>query len=135
VHTRGATQVDLFVTEGHDGLLAALAELFSATSRQRCKVHKQRNILNTIPRRERKEVQADLSGIWKHEKKEDALTNLNAFKAKYGQSYRGSGTHVNSAGSESSLKLVCYLVLVARKVRKSHKFGARSFRRCSCMSD
>jgi transposase-like protein len=87
VRTRGATQVDLFVTEGHDGLLAALAELFSATSRQRCQVHKQRNILNTIPRRERKEVQADLSGIWKHEKKEDALTNLNAFKAKYGQPY------------------------------------------------
>jgi hypothetical protein len=45
MRTRGATQVDLIVTGGHDGLLAAVAELFSATPRQRCLVHKQRNIL------------------------------------------------------------------------------------------
>lgn len=92
VRTRGATQADIFVTDGHDGLLAAVSDLFSATPRQRCLVHKQRNILNAVPRREREEVQIDLSGIWQQEKKEDALTNLNAFKAKYGQRYRGSGT-------------------------------------------
>jgi len=85
--TRGATQVDLLVTDGHDGLLAAVGELFSATPRQRCLVHKQRNILSAIPRREREEVQAELTGIWKQEKKEDALTNLTAFKAKYAQRY------------------------------------------------
>ena len=88
---RGATQVDLIVTDGHDGLLAAVSELFSATPRQRCLVHKQRNVLNAIPRREREEVQAELTGIWKQEKKEDALANLHAFQAKYGQRYRGSG--------------------------------------------
>jgi putative transposase len=84
---RGATQVDLFVTDGHDGLLAAVGELFSATPRQRCLVHKQRNIMSAIPRREREEIQAELTGIWKQEKKEEALTNLNAFKAKYAQRY------------------------------------------------
>ncbi|HET8852632.1 MAG TPA: transposase, partial [Ktedonobacteraceae bacterium] len=41
---RGATQIDLIVTDGHDGLLAAVSELFSATPRQRCLVHKQRNV-------------------------------------------------------------------------------------------
>ncbi len=87
MRTRGAIQVDLLVTDGHDGLLAAVEELFSATPRQRCLVHKQRNILSAIPRREREEVQAELTGIWKQEKKEDALTNLNAFKAKYAQRY------------------------------------------------
>lgn len=87
MRTRGATQVDLLVTDGHDGLLAAVGELFSATPRQRCLVHKQRNILSAIPRREREEVQVELTGIWKQEKKEDALTNLNAFKAKYAQRY------------------------------------------------
>jgi putative transposase len=87
MRTRGATQVDLLVTDGHDGLLAAVGELFSATSRQRCLVHKQRNIMSAIPRREREEVQAELTGIWKQEKKEDALSNLNAFKAKYAQRY------------------------------------------------
>ena len=87
MRTRGATQVDLLVTDGHDGLLAAVCELFSATPRQRCLVHKQRNVLSAIPRREREEVQAELSGIWKQEKKEDALANLQAFKAKYAQRY------------------------------------------------
>jgi putative transposase len=87
MRTRGATQVDLLVTDGHDGLLAAVGELFSATPRQRCLVHKQRNVLSAIPRREREEVQAELSGIWKQEKKEDALANLQAFKAKYTQRY------------------------------------------------
>jgi putative transposase len=87
MRTRGATQVDLMVTDGHDGLLAAVGELFSATPRQRCLDHKQRNILSAIPRREREAVQAELTGIWKQEKKEDALTNLTAFKAKYAQRY------------------------------------------------
>ena len=87
IRTRGATQVDLFVTDGHDGLLAAVSTLFTATPRQRCLVHKQRNILNAIPRREREEVQTELVGIWKQEKKEDALANLAAFQAKYAQRY------------------------------------------------
>ncbi len=87
MRTRGATQVDLLVTDGHDGLLAAVSELFAATPRQRCLVHKQRNVLSAIPRREREEVQAELGGIWKQEKKEEALVNLQAFKAKYAQRY------------------------------------------------
>jgi putative transposase len=84
---RGATQMDLIVTDGHDGLLAAVGSLFPATLRQRCLVHKQRNVMNAIPHRERKEVAAELAGIWKQEKKEDALLNLTAFKAKYQKRY------------------------------------------------
>ena len=79
MRTRGATQVDLLVTDGHEGLLTAVSELFSATPRQHCLVHKQRNVLSAIPRREREEVQIELSGIWKQEKKADALANVQAF--------------------------------------------------------
>src|SRR5260370_13779169 len=84
---RGATQIDLIVTDGHDGLLAAVSQLFSATPRQRCLVHKQRNVLNAIPRRERTEVQAELVGIWDQPSKQEALTQLTAFKAKYSKRY------------------------------------------------
>jgi putative transposase len=35
---RGATHIDLIVTDGHDGLLAAVSELFAATTRQRWQV-------------------------------------------------------------------------------------------------
>ena len=91
LRTRGATQIDLIVTDGHDGLLAAVAELFAATPRQRCLVHKQRNVLNAIPRRERGEVQAELVGIWEQPTKQEALTQLTAFKAKYAQALSRSG--------------------------------------------
>ncbi|HEX9131746.1 MAG TPA: IS256 family transposase, partial [Ktedonobacteraceae bacterium] len=84
---RGATHIDLIVTDGHDGLLAAVSQLFSATPRQRCLVHKQRNVLNAIPRRERAEVAAELVGIWEQPTKEEAVAQLAAFKAKYSKRY------------------------------------------------
>jgi transposase-like protein len=84
---RGATQIDLIVTDGHEGLLAAVSKLFSATPRQRCLLHKQRNVLNAIPRRERGEVQAELMGIWEQPTKPEALIQLAAFKARYGKRY------------------------------------------------
>jgi putative transposase len=87
LRTRGATQIDVIVTDGHDGLLAAVKELFAATPRQGCLVHKQRNILNAIPRRERSEVQVELVGIWEQPSKQEALIQLAAFKTKYHQRY------------------------------------------------
>jgi putative transposase len=85
-HT-GVTQIDLIVTDGHDGLLAAVAELFAATPSPRCLVHKQRNILNAIPRRERGDVQAELVGIWEQPNKQEAIAQLAAFTAKYSKRY------------------------------------------------
>lgn len=87
LRTRGVAKIDLIVTDGHEGLLAAVTSLFTATPRQRCLVHKQRNVLNAIPHRERQEVAAELGGIWKQEKQEEALLQLNAFKAKYQKRY------------------------------------------------
>jgi putative transposase len=87
LRSRGATHLDLIVTDGHDGLLAAVSQLFAATPRQRCLVHKQRNILNAIPRRERGDVQVELVGIWEQPTKQEALIHLAAFKAKYAVRY------------------------------------------------
>jgi putative transposase len=78
LRTRGAIQMDLIVTDGHDGLLAAVKDLFGATPRQRCLLHKQRNVLNAVPRRVRHEVEAELVGIWAQTTKEGALTQLAA---------------------------------------------------------
>src|SRR5438034_204542 len=68
-----------------------LKELFSATPSPRCLVHKQRNVLNAIPRRERGDVQAELSGIWEQATKQEALIHLAAFQAKYAQRYPEAG--------------------------------------------
>jgi len=80
---RGATQIDLIVTDGHEGLLSAVSALFTATLRQRCLVHKQRNVMNAIPHREQKEVATELAGIWKSPTLDEARTQLAAFKGKY----------------------------------------------------
>jgi putative transposase len=102
---RGATHIDLIVTDGHDGLLSAVSQLFSATPRQRCLVHKQRNVLNAIPRRERADVQAELAGIWDQPTKEEAMTQLAAFKAKYGKRYPEA---VRSLAQEQEKTLTFY---------------------------
>ena len=44
-------------------------------------------MLNAIPRRERAEVQVELVGIWEQPTKQEAMTQLAAFKAKYRQRY------------------------------------------------
>jgi putative transposase len=87
LRTRGVTNIDLIVTDGHDGLLAAVASVFPATLRQRCVVHKQRNVMNAIPKRERSTVTTELTGIWKSLTREEALVQLAAFKGKYQKRY------------------------------------------------
>jgi len=71
----------------HDGLLTAVSDLFAATPRQRCLVHKQRYVLNVIPRRERGELQAELVGIWEQPGKPEAVAQLVALKAKYSKRF------------------------------------------------
>jgi putative transposase len=105
LRARGAIEIDLIVTDGHEGLLAAVQALFSATPRQRCLLHKQRNVLNAIPRRVRQEVETELLGIWAQPTKEGALTQLAAFKAKYGQLYPEA---VRSLAEEEEYTLTFY---------------------------
>jgi len=87
LQARGVTQIDLIITDGHEGLLAAVATLFPATLRQRCVVHKQRNVLSAIPKRERQQVGQELWAIFKQESREEAVLNLAAFQAKYQKRY------------------------------------------------
>src|SRR5579859_3036926 len=105
LRARGATQIDLIVTDGHDGVLAAVGQLFAATPRQRCLVHKQRNVLNAIPRRQRSEVQAELVAIWQQPSKEEAVVHLEDFKSKYGTRYTEA---VKSLSEEEEQTLTFY---------------------------
>jgi putative transposase len=82
------TQVDLIVTDGHEGLLSAVSTLFTATARQRCVIHKQRTVMNAIPKRERSAVTAELTGNRIAPTKAEALTQLAAFQGKYQKRYR-----------------------------------------------
>ena len=87
LRSRGVSAVDLLVTDGHEGLRASVTSLFPATPSPRCLVHKQRNVMSAIPKREQQEVATELAGIWKQENREQALLNLAAFHAKYQKRY------------------------------------------------
>ena len=119
LRTRGVRQIDLIVTDGHDGLLAAVAALFPATLRQRCLVHKQRNVMSAVPKREQQEVATDLVGIWKQENKENALLNLAAFKAKYHLRYP-EAVHSLSEDEEHLLTFYAFPPVMHRYIRSTN---------------
>lgn len=84
---RGVSQVDLFVTDGGEGLLAALREIFVGSKRQRCITHKMRNVLAHVPHRKKKEVGGALKAIFAAESREKALEEQAAFVVRYSQAY------------------------------------------------
>jgi transposase-like protein len=87
LRTRGVQQVKVFLTDGNEGVLAALAQIFPATPRQRCLLHIQRSVTSAIAKGERGKIWAEISGIWQQPTKEGALTQLAAFKARYAKTY------------------------------------------------
>src|SRR6266566_6658398 len=72
--------------------------------------HKQRNVLNAIPRRERTEVAAELAAIWQQLSKQEAILKLEAFKAKYGKRYPEA---LRSLAEEEEKTLTFYAFPVA----------------------
>lgn len=87
VRKRGVAQLDLAVTDGNDGLIAALKEVFPTTPQQRCVVHKQRNVVSYLPKRLKGEIGAELAAIWQQPDKANALLMLEAFKVRYEKRY------------------------------------------------
>ncbi len=84
---RGVEQVALFVSDGSDGLLAALGEVFPSTPRQRCWLHIQRAVTSAIPKGERGKLWAELSSIWQQPTLEAVQDQLTTFKVRYEKLY------------------------------------------------
>jgi putative transposase len=84
---RGVKQVGLMVTDGNDGLLAALGRVFPTAPRQRCWVHIQRAVCSAVAKGERGKVWEELSGIWQQPSREAAQDQLSAFKVRYEKIY------------------------------------------------
>ncbi len=73
---RGLRVPTLITTDGAPGLIAAVAQVWPRSLRQRCLAHKKRNILDKVPDRAREEVKAALNGIYYADTREvaDLLT-------------------------------------------------------------
>ena len=61
---RGMQRVELAISDAHEGLKAAIEQVFSGAAWQRCTVHFMRNLLSQIPRKDRKAVAAALKLIF-----------------------------------------------------------------------
>jgi putative transposase len=84
---RKVEQVDLFVTDGGEGLLAALRKFFVGAKRQRCVTHKMRNVLSHVPNRKKKEIGAALKQIFEQTSREKAIEEKDAFVVRYAKVY------------------------------------------------
>lgn len=80
---RGVTTVDLFVSDGGEGLISALERSLPQSPRQRCWTHKLRNVLAKIPKRTKQEVAAALKGITTQDSRDKAREHVQAFIARY----------------------------------------------------
>ena len=71
--SRGLSGVELVVSDDHEGLKAAITRHFQGASWQRCQVHYARNLLGMVSFAKRKELGADLRGIFAAPDRKQAL--------------------------------------------------------------
>ena len=84
---RGLGEPVLGTTDGAPGLIKAFEQVFPKTLRQRCLVHKKRNILNKVPQEAVKEVKVYLDSIYYAPDYATAKLLAKGFKDKYNQKY------------------------------------------------
>lgn len=77
----------LGTTDGAPGLIQSFSQVFSTTLRQRCLVHKKRNILNKVPSDAIPEVKIHLNSIYFAPDKESAQREAEVFRDKYANLY------------------------------------------------
>ena len=70
---RGLSGVELVVSDDHEGLKAAAERHFQGASHQRCQVHYARNLLGMVGATKRKELAADLRGVFAAPDRRSAL--------------------------------------------------------------
>jgi len=61
---RGLRRPQLFITDGNQGLLKAIKDIWPEVPRQRCAVHRIRNVLARVPKKKQDEVREALHRIF-----------------------------------------------------------------------
>ncbi|MGQ0627652.1 MAG: IS256 family transposase [Phycisphaerales bacterium] len=77
----------LIVTDGCAGLAAALQVVYPRVAHQRCWVHKLRNLLNTVRRRDHAAVKADAQAIYQANSRRAAEAHARAFAQRWQSAY------------------------------------------------
>jgi transposase-like protein len=94
----------LVVLDGSKALRAAVNEVFGPVPVQRCVRHKERNVLEHLPERDRPQVQNRLRRAWATDNHMLALDGLNALAAELERSHPGAAASLRE-GLEETLTL------------------------------
>jgi len=84
---RGLCDPILGVSDGAPGLIKAFSQAFPKTLRQRCLVHKKRNITGKVPQEAASEIKAHLNAVYFAPNKKAALVQAQAFRDAYTKLY------------------------------------------------
>lgn len=87
IKARGVETVDLWITDGHQAMLNAIALKFPSSRRQRCVRHKMENVLSHVPDKQRDAVREELRAIFYQPTRAQAEQFTASFKAKYQPHY------------------------------------------------
>lgn len=87
IKERGVQTVDLWITDGHQAMLNAIALKFPVSKRQRCVKHKMDNILSHVPETQREAIRQELRAIFYQATRTKADQVAATFREKYQASY------------------------------------------------
>lgn len=110
---RGATDVLLSVMDGLPGLEEAFNKVYPKADVQSCVVHKVRNTIRKVRKKDLSEILQDLKSVYESPTKDQAMTMLDEFSTKWGKLYPKV---VDSWNNNSSLFTYYSYPLAIRKV-------------------
>jgi putative transposase len=84
---RGMQTVGLWITDGNQAMLNAIASKFPQAQRQRCVLHKIKNVLGYLPKQHHEKIEPELQAIFYQDSRAHAEQALSAFCIKYQQAY------------------------------------------------
>ncbi|MFC2016693.1 transposase [Chloroflexota bacterium] len=80
---RGLRRPQLFITDGNQGLLKAIKDIWPEVTRRRCAVHRIRNVLARVPKKKQDEVRKAVHRIFYAACLDDARDEAKQFLSRY----------------------------------------------------
>lgn len=80
---RGVKEIGLWISDGGQAMLNAMASRFPTTPRQRCVVHKMENVLSYVPSKQRDALEPELKDLFYQKNRQAADQAVAAFIEKY----------------------------------------------------
>jgi len=117
---RGISGVRLVVSDGHEGLKAAISRYFQGASWQRCQVHYARNLLGMMGLAKRKDLAADLRAVFAQTSREAALGMASSVAEKWrGKGYEKVAEHIEEH-MEECLSCLAFPESHRRRIRTTN---------------